>query len=47
MEQNYLDQDLDSNLNGNLDLDRDPQDASVYTGHSLFNITNLLGWLSG
>ena len=31
---NYLDHDLDD-----INLDRDPEDASVYKEHSLFNIT--------
>ena len=35
-EQNYLDRNLDWNL------DRDPDDASVYTGHELFNITKIV-----
>ena len=30
---NYLDRDLDSNL------ERDPEDVPVYMGHSLFNTT--------
>ena len=34
---NYLDRDLDSNLDYN--LDRDPKVVPVYTGHSLFNTT--------
>ena len=36
-EKNDLDHDLDCNLDCYLDLD--PEDAPVYTGHSLFNIT--------
>ena len=35
MEQNYLDRNLDFNLNCNLDLD--PEDVPAYTRHSLFN----------
>ena len=34
---NYLDCKLDHDLD--LYLDRDPEDASVYTGHSFFKIT--------
>ena len=34
---NYLDRDLDSNLD--CYLDRDPDDVPLYTGHSLFNST--------
>ena len=34
---NYLDRDLDSNLDYN--LDRDPEVVPVYQGHLLFNTT--------
>ena len=34
---NYLDRDLDCNLY--CDLDHDPEDEPIYTGHSLFTTT--------
>ena len=34
---NYLDRNLDCNSYS--DLDHDPEDVPVYTGHSLFNTT--------
>ena len=39
MEKNYLDRDLDSYLSDNY-LDLDPEDATVYMGHSLLNTKN-------
>ena len=40
MVQNYLDRDIDHDLDHYLDCDPEDAPVKVYTGHSLFNITN-------